>query len=42
MTGIPLPFMSFGGSHTITNLLAIGVLQSIHVHADEPDEERYA
>jgi rod shape determining protein RodA len=33
ITGIPLPFMSFGGSHTITNLLAIGVLQSIHVHA---------
>jgi rod shape determining protein RodA len=33
ITGIPLPFMSYGGTHTITNLLAIGVLQSIHVHA---------
>ena len=33
ITGIPLPFMSYGGSHTLTNLLAIGVLQSIHVHA---------
>ena len=33
ITGIPLPFMSYGGSHTLTNLLAIGVLQSINVHA---------
>src|SRR5205085_5948843 len=41
ITGIPLPLMSFGGTHTITNLLAIGVLQSIHVHAYEPDEQSY-
>ncbi len=38
ITGIPLPFMSFGGSHTITNLLAVGVLQAIHVHAQAGDE----
>ena len=38
ITGIPLPFMSFGGSHTITNLLSVGVLQSIHVHAQAADE----
>jgi rod shape determining protein RodA len=42
VTGIPLPFMSFGGSHTITNLLAIGVLQAIHVHAQAADEPVYA
>jgi rod shape determining protein RodA len=42
ITGIPLPFMSFGGSHTLTNLLAIGVLQSIHVHAQLADEPRVA
>jgi rod shape determining protein RodA len=42
ITGIPLPFMSFGGSHTITNLLAVGVLQAIHVHAHLPDEPRFA
>ena len=42
ITGIPLPFMSFGGSHTLTNLLAIGVLQSIHVHAMTADEPRMA
>ena len=42
VTGIPLPFMSFGGSHTITNLLAIGVLQAIHVHAQAADEPVFA
>jgi rod shape determining protein RodA len=39
ITGIPLPFMSYGGTHTITNLLGIGVLQAIHVHAQVADEE---
>jgi rod shape determining protein RodA len=42
VTGIPLPFMSFGGSHTITNLLAIGVLQAIHVHSQTADEPAFA
>jgi rod shape determining protein RodA len=42
ITGIPLPFMSFGGTHTITNLLAIGVLQAIHVHAYQSDDPVYA
>ena len=31
ITGIPLPFVSVGGSALITNLVAIGVLQAIHV-----------
>ena len=30
VTGIPLPFVSVGGSSIVTNLLAIGVLQAIH------------
>ena len=42
ITGIPLPFMSFGGTHTITNLFAIGVLQAIHVHANQADEPAYS
>ncbi len=29
ITGIPLPFMSYGGSHTLTNLIAVGVLLRI-------------
>jgi rod shape determining protein RodA len=31
ITGIPLPFVSVGGSSMITNLVAIGILQSIHM-----------
>ena len=30
VTGIPLPFVSVGGSAMIANLLAIGVLEAIH------------
>jgi rod shape determining protein RodA len=30
ITGIPLPFVSVGGSSLITNFLALGVLQAIH------------
>ena len=33
ITGIPLPFVSVGGSSMITNFLAIGILQAIHVRA---------
>jgi rod shape determining protein RodA len=31
ITGIPLPFVSVGGSSLITNFLAVGVLQAIHM-----------
>lgn len=31
ITGIPLPFLSIGGSSLVANLVAMGVLQSIHV-----------
>jgi len=31
ITGIPLPFVSVGGSSMITNFLAMGILQSIHL-----------
>ena len=31
ITGIPLPFVSVRGSSMITNLLAIGVLEAIHL-----------
>lgn len=30
VTGIPLPFISYGGAAMLTNLLLIGLLQSIH------------
>ena len=31
VTGIPLPFISYGGSFTITMLMAVGLLQSIEI-----------
>ncbi len=31
VTGIPLPFISYGGSFTVTMLLAVGLLQSIEI-----------
>ena len=31
VTGIPLPFVSFGGSSMITTMLMIGILEAIHV-----------
>jgi rod shape determining protein RodA len=33
ITGIPLPFVSVGGSSMIANLVAVGLLLSIHVRA---------
>ena len=30
ITGIPLPLMSYGGSHTLTTLMAIGLLLGIY------------
>ena len=32
ITGIPLPFVSYGGSSLLTSLLAIGMVQSVAVH----------
>jgi rod shape determining protein RodA len=34
VTGIPLPFVTVGGSSMVTNLLLIGVLQSIHARSE--------
>jgi rod shape determining protein RodA len=36
VTGIPLPFVTVGGSSMVANLLAIGVLQSIHARGRQP------
>lgn len=34
--GLPLPFISFGGSNLLLNLVCIGVLLSIYRHGSEP------
>ena len=31
VTGIPLPFVTVGGSSMVANLVAVGILQAIHV-----------
>ncbi len=33
VTGIPLPFVSFGSSSLVVFLMAVGLLESVHVHS---------
>jgi rod shape determining protein RodA len=42
ITGIPLPLMSYGGSSVLATLLAVGVLQSIHMQARLSQKSRFA
>ncbi len=44
ITGIPLPFMSYGGSHLLTEFMALGILMSMRrysrsVHRDDMHNE---
>jgi len=38
VTGIPLPFVSYGGSFLVSCFLALGILQSIHIHHKPPQK----
>lgn len=39
LTGITLPFVSYGGSSLLINMLSIGLALSIRIHVDEPLDE---
>ena len=39
-TGVPLPFLSFGGSSLVTTLVGVGILLNISRHPYHVDEER--
>jgi len=39
VTGIPLPYVTVGGSSMVANLVAIGVLEAIHARG-RPDAFR--
>lgn len=44
VTGITLPFMSYGGSHLLTEFVALGMLMAMRryaraVHRDDTDRE---
>jgi rod shape determining protein RodA len=32
VTGIPLPLLSYGGSSVLSSLIALGMLQNIHIY----------
>jgi rod shape determining protein RodA len=32
VTGLPLPFVSYGGSAMFADMMAVGILQAVHRH----------
>lgn len=40
VTGIPLPFMSYGGSNMLTNMMAIGLAQNVIMRSRKRDSHR--
>ncbi|WP_435742498.1 rod shape-determining protein RodA [Nocardioides sp. SYSU DS0663] len=42
VTGVPLPFVSYGGSSMFAGMLAVGLLQNIHLRATAPAASRFA
>ncbi len=34
VTGIPLPFMSYGGSFMLTNMIAVGLILNVYMRKE--------
>jgi len=41
VTGVPLPFVSYGGSSMFAGMLALGLLQNIHLRSNAPLPTRF-
>ena len=41
VTGVPLPFVSYGGSSMFAGMLAIGLLQNIHRRTTATEPSRF-
>jgi rod shape determining protein RodA len=42
VTGVPLPFVSYGGSSMFAGMLAVGLLQNLHLRATASQPTRFA
>ena len=40
LTGVPLPFVSYGGSSLLANLLAMGILLNIASHVKRQEKQQ--
>lgn len=40
LTGVPLPFLSYGGSYTLTLLFSMGLVQRVHYETYKKDKHR--
>ena len=40
VTGIPLPFMSYGGSNMLTNMMAIGLAENVIMRSRKKESHR--
>jgi len=40
VVGVPLPFLSYGGSFLLTTLMACGLLQHVYIHRDQNGPRR--